>query len=128
MFLLVLPIALGALALGARRILNVTTPHHAGIEGVSVILSGGAFGGIVYGLSNIGVSPAPGTLPAGIFSAVGAVFLAVFIFRQISLQTTGYPLLDLRTFESRNFTVSVLLMPSSVSALSRTTSLLPAYR
>jgi DHA2 family lincomycin resistance protein-like MFS transporter len=105
----------------------VTTPHHARIDVVSVILSGVAFGGIVYGLSNIGVPAAPGTLPAGIFSAVGAVFLAVFIFRQISLQTTGYPLLDLRTFESRNFTVSVLLMASMMMALFGTIILLPIY-
>src|SRR6202046_4880712 len=95
MFLLVLPISLGALALGARRIQNVTTPHHAALDGISVILSGLAFGGIVYGLSNIGVAATPGALPAGVWSAGGAVFLAVFIFRQIALQKTGYPLLDL---------------------------------
>jgi DHA2 family lincomycin resistance protein-like MFS transporter len=50
MFLLVLPIALGALALGARRMQNVTTPHHAALDGISVVLSGLAFGGIVYGV------------------------------------------------------------------------------
>jgi MFS transporter, DHA2 family, lincomycin resistance protein len=54
MFLMMLPISLGALALGARRMQNVTTPHHAPIDGISVTLSGFAFGGIVYGLSNIG--------------------------------------------------------------------------
>src|ERR1700729_1599606 len=44
LFLLVLPISIGALALGARRIQNVTTPHHAAIDVVSVALSGVAFG------------------------------------------------------------------------------------
>ena len=127
MFLLVLPISLGALALGARRILNVTTPHHAPLDGVSVVLSGLAFGGLVYGLSNVGVRTTPGTLPAGFFSAVGAVFLAVFVFRQLSLQRTGYPLLDLRTFKSRNFTVSVLLMAIMMMALFGTIILLPIY-
>jgi DHA2 family lincomycin resistance protein-like MFS transporter len=127
MFLLILPISLAALALGVRRMQNVTTPHRVPIDGVSVILSGVAFGGIVYGLSNIGVRAAPGTLPAGIFSAVGAVFLAAFIFRQISLQKSGHPLLDLRTFGSRNFTVSVLLMASMMMALFGTIILLPIY-
>ncbi|MDB6099552.1 MAG: transporter [Gammaproteobacteria bacterium] len=127
MFLLILPISLAALALGARRMQNVTTPHHAPIDGVSVILSGVAFGGIVYGLSNIGVPAAPGTIPPGMFSVVGAVFLAVFILRQFSLQKSGYPLLDLRTFESRNFTVSVLLMASMMMALFGTIILLPIY-
>jgi DHA2 family lincomycin resistance protein-like MFS transporter len=127
LFILVLPISLGALALGARRIQNVTTPHHARIDGVSVILSGVAFGGLVYGVSNIGVPAAQGTVLAGVWSAVGAVFLVVFIFRQISLQKTGYPLLDLRTFESRNFTVSVLLMAIMMMALFGTIILLPIY-
>src|ERR1700735_4407394 len=127
MFLLVLPISLGALALGARRIQNVTTPHRAPLDGVSVILSGFAFGGLVYGLSNIGVPATPGTLPTGIWIAVGAVFLAAFILRQISLQTKGYPLLDLRTFDSHNFTVSVILMAIMMMALFGTIILLPIY-
>jgi DHA2 family lincomycin resistance protein-like MFS transporter len=127
MFIMVLPISLGALALGARRIQNVTTPHHAPIDVLSVVLSGIAFGGIVYGLSSIGVPVASGRPPAGIFTAVGAVFLAVFIFRQRSLQAKGHPLLDLRTFESRNFTVSALLMASLMMALFGTIILLPIY-
>src|ERR1700733_5356411 len=127
MFLLVLPISLGALALGARRIRNVTTPHRAPLDGISVILSGLAFGGLVYGLSNIGVPAAPGTLPTGVWVALGVVFLALFIWRQISLQTMGYPLLDLRTFDSHNFTVSVLLMAIMMMALFGTIILLPIY-
>jgi DHA2 family lincomycin resistance protein-like MFS transporter len=127
MFLLILPIALGALLLGWRRIQNVTTPHHAAIDAISVVLSGFAFGGIVYGLSNIGVAAAPGTVPAGIYCAVGAVFLVLFIVRQISLQAKGFPLLDLRTFQSRNFTASVLLMAIMMMALFGTIILLPIY-
>jgi DHA2 family lincomycin resistance protein-like MFS transporter len=127
MFLLVLPISFGALLLGVSRMQNVTTPHRAPIDGISVILSGFAFGGLVYGLSSIGVPAAPGMLPAGIWTAAGAVLLALFIFRQIWLQTKGYPLLDLRTFESRNFTVSVLLMANMMMALFGTIILLPIY-
>ena len=127
MFLLVLPISLGALALGARRILNVTTPHSAAIDVISVVLSGFAFGGLVYGLSTIGAPAAAGTLPAGVWCALGALLLVVFIFRQLSLQKSGYPLLDLRTFGSRNFTVSVLLMASMMMALFGTIILLPIY-
>jgi MFS transporter, DHA2 family, lincomycin resistance protein len=127
MFALVLPISIGALILGMRRMQNVTTPHSAALDGLSVVLSAVAFGGIVYGLSSIGLPAAPGTLPAGLWAAIGAVFLAFFIFRQLSLQKSGYPLLDLRTFESRNFTVSVLLMASMMMALFGTIILLPIY-
>src|SRR3984885_13907003 len=69
MFALVLPISLGALVLGARRMQNVTTPHSAALDGLSVVLSAFAFGGIVYGLSSIGVAAAPGSVPAGIWIA-----------------------------------------------------------
>jgi MFS transporter, DHA2 family, lincomycin resistance protein len=124
MFLLVLPISLGALALGARRMQNVTTPHRAALDGLSVVLSAVAFGGIVYGLSSIG---APGAVPPGVWAAVGLVFLVLFVIRQLALQKTGYPLLDLRTFGSRNFTVSVLLMASMMMALFGTIILLPIY-
>jgi MFS transporter, DHA2 family, lincomycin resistance protein len=55
------------------------------------------------------------------------VFLTAFIFRQIALQKTGYPLLDLRTFESRNFTVSVLLIAIMMMSLFGTVILLPIY-
>jgi DHA2 family lincomycin resistance protein-like MFS transporter len=127
MFALVLPISLGALVLGTRRMQNVTTPHSAALDGLSVVLSAFAFGGIVYGLSSIGLPAAPGTLPAGLWIGIGTVLLALFIFRQLSLQKTGYPLLDLRTFGSRNFTVSVLLMASMMMALFGTIILLPIY-
>ena len=127
MFLLVLPISLGALILGSRLMQNVTTPHGAALDVPSVVLSAFAFGGIVYGLSSVGVAAGPGTLPAGVWTAIGVVFLALFVFRQLSLQKTGHPLLDLRTFRSRNFTISVLLMASMMMALFGTIILLPIY-
>ncbi|HEY0853985.1 MAG TPA: MFS transporter, partial [Devosia sp.] len=54
MFILVLPIAIGALALGAKLLQNVSTPRYAPLDVISVILSALAFGGIVYGLSALG--------------------------------------------------------------------------
>jgi DHA2 family lincomycin resistance protein-like MFS transporter len=49
LFVLVLPIAIGALILGVRRIENVTTPREAPLDVASVVLSVFAFGGGVYG-------------------------------------------------------------------------------
>src|SRR5690606_19337907 len=54
LFILMLPISLGALVLGWRMMLNVTTPRYAPLDVLSVILSAIAFGGIVYGLSALG--------------------------------------------------------------------------
>lgn len=127
LFLLVLPIALGALALGLRRIENVTTPRYAPLDVWSVIVSAFAFGGVVYGVSNLGTSGEPGTLPAWVPLAVGIVAMAVFVRRQVALQKTNAALLDLRTFGSRNFRISVLMMAIMMMALFGTIILLPIY-
>jgi DHA2 family lincomycin resistance protein-like MFS transporter len=127
MFILVLPIALGALALGAARIKNVSTPRAVPLDLFSVVLSALGFGGFVYGLSNLGTgagSFAPaGWLPLG----VGVLALAGFVLRQIFLQRTDSALLDLRTFRSRTFTIAVLMLGVSMMALFGTIILLPIY-
>lgn len=119
MFLLVLPIALGALLLGAWRIQNVTTPRYAPLDYLSVVLSAMAFGGLVYGLSNVA--------EAAWAIAVGAVALVVFVFRQLSLQRADHALLDLRTFGAKTYSVAVVLMAIYMIALFGTLILLPIY-
>ena len=53
--------------------------------------------------------------------------MAVFIWRQIVLSRQDKALLDLRTFLSRNYTVSVLTMAIAMMALFGTVILLPIY-
>ncbi len=127
LFVLVLPVACGALALGARRIHNVTTPRYVPLDPASVVLSALAFGGLVYGLSSAGGAPASGVLFGWAALALGALTMALFIHRQLRLQRRNAPLLDLRTFGSRNFTISVLLMAAMMMALFGTIILLPIY-
>jgi DHA2 family lincomycin resistance protein-like MFS transporter len=123
----VLPIALASLWLGWRRIENVTTPRDAPLDIASVALSVFAFGGSVYGLSLLGVPPAPGQPPAGAPLAVGIVAMIVFVHRQLRLQRTNTALLDLRVFSSRNFTVSLLLFAILMLVLLGTIIVLPIY-
>ncbi len=128
MFILVLPIALAALALGFARIQNVTTPKPTHFDVFSVIVSAFGFGGIVYGLSNLGAiaeggNPLSGWLPLG----VGVIALAIFIGRQLQLQKRDDALLDLRTFRSRQFTLSITMIVVSMLALFGTIILLPIY-
>jgi DHA2 family lincomycin resistance protein-like MFS transporter len=125
LFVLVLPIALGALALGATRIVNVTTPRYAPLDVASVIVSALAFGGVVYGLSNLVVPEAP--VPGWLALAVGSVAMLVFVLRQIALQKREAALLDLRTFASKNFTVSVLMMAIMMMGMFGTVIILPIY-
>src|SRR5690606_13413344 len=97
-FILVLPIAIAALALGWRMMVNVTTPRYAPLDILSVIVSAFAFGGIVYGLSGFGgEGHAAGDLPPWLPLAIGVVAMVIFIARQLLLQRRDAALLDLRT-------------------------------
>lgn len=127
LFLLMLPISIGALWLGWRRIENVTTPRDAPLDLASVALSVFAFGGIVYGLSLLGVPRAPGQPPAWAPLAVGAAAMVAFIARQRSLERTNSALLDLRVFASRNFTFALLLFAILTLVLFGTIIVLPIY-
>jgi DHA2 family lincomycin resistance protein-like MFS transporter len=127
LFGIVLPIALGALLLGLRRIENVTTPREVPVDVGSVILSAFAFGGSVYGLSQVGVMTTAQVLPVWAPLTVGSLAMVVFVWRQLSLQRRDRALLDLRTFESRDFSVAVLLTAIMMMALFGTLIVLPIY-
>ena len=127
LFVLVLPIALASLWLGWRRIENVTTPREAPLDIASVVLSVFAFGGCVYGLSLLGVPPAPGQPPAWAPLVVGGIAMIVFVQRQLKLQRTNSALLDLRVFASRPFTISLLMFAILMLGLFGTIILLPIY-
>lgn len=133
MFWLVLPIALAMLVLGARRVENVTEPSRVPIDVASVVLSALGFGGLIYGLSQIGAaaggegSGGTSTAPMWVALTVGVVALVVFVLRQLRLQRQDRSLLDLRTFQAPIFSVSVALMAISMAALFGTIILLPIY-
>ena len=54
MFVVVLPIAIAALVNGSRRLVDIGEVGQQRLDMVSVLLSVPAFGGIVYGLSQLG--------------------------------------------------------------------------
>lgn len=128
MFWLVLPIAIASLILGLAKIENVSEPRKVPIDVASVILSAFAFGGLIYGLSSLGEA-ARGhvAVPVWIPLLVGAVSLALFIVRQLRLQRDDRALLDLRTFASSNFAMSVLMLTISMAALFGALIMLPIY-
>jgi DHA2 family lincomycin resistance protein-like MFS transporter len=127
MFLLVLPIALVALAIGARLLQKTGERGHQRLDIGSVLLSIPAFGGIVYGLSRFAVSSGTGIGIAVGALAVGIVCLVLFGWRQIQLQRSGDPLLDLRAFKIKMFSVSVALLCIAMMALFGALILLPIY-
>ena len=130
MFWLVLPIALVMLVIGIRRVENVSEPRVIPIDVFSVVLSAFGFGGIVYGLSLVGgvvSDTSSSAAPMWIALAVGVLGVGTFIWRQLALQRHDRALLDLRTFQSKNFAISVGLMTIMMAALFGTIILLPIY-
>ncbi|KKB08826.1 major facilitator transporter [Devosia chinhatensis] len=128
MFYFTLPIAIGALILGATRIRNVSTPRFAPLDIVSVILSALAFGGLVYGLSSLGEGAEhPSPIPAFVPILVGVVAMAIFVWRQMRLASENKALLDLRTLQHRNYTFALVTMAIAMVALLGSSILLPIY-
>ena len=128
-FVVVLPIALVALVIGWRRLTNVGETTHAPIDILSVILSAFGFGGLVFGLSQIGSIAESGgsTTPLFVSLAVGVVALALFLARQVVLQREDDALLDLRIFRSRDFSLSMVQMFLLSLAFFGTLTVVPLY-
>lgn len=138
LFLLVLPIAVVALVFGLRRIQNVNEASTQPLDALSVVLVGLGFGPLVYGLTGVSAGAgggegaadaASGGVPvaAVICLVVGVVSLGLFVLRQLSLQKAERPLLDLRTFSSRPFTLAVTLMVVMMGSMFGVVVLLPIF-
>ncbi|MGQ7310591.1 MDR family MFS transporter [Microbacterium arabinogalactanolyticum] len=110
-FVVVLPIALVAMFIGWRWLTNVGETMHAPIDALSIVLSAFGFGGLVFGLSQIGgMGNGASWMPMVIALAVGVVGLGLFLWRQVALQKEDDALLDLRVFASRDFSLSMAQM------------------
>ena len=127
LFILVLPIALLSLGLGWRLMVNVTTPRYAPLDVLSVIVSAFAFGGLVYGLSAFGTPGGYDPVMAWGPLGVGVVAMVIFITRQLMLQKKDAALLDLRTFQSYNFTVANIMFVIAMASMFGAIGLLPYY-
>jgi MFS transporter, DHA2 family, lincomycin resistance protein len=111
LFILMLPIALVSLGVGATKLRNITTPEPVRLDVWSLLLSAVGFGALVYGLASIGESlsghtPVPPYLPL----VLGVVGVGAFVMRQRMLQGRETLLLDVRIFAVRSFAVPALVM------------------
>jgi DHA2 family lincomycin resistance protein-like MFS transporter len=112
LFILVLPIAVIALVLGALKLKNITTPEPATLDAPSLVLSAIGFGALVFGLSSIGESASGHALVSPVLPiVVGVLGVAAFALRQTFLRRRDRePLLDMRIFRTRSFVVPLLVM------------------
>lgn len=127
LFVFVLPVAVTVLVFGILRMRSTNEPRRSRIDVLSVALSAVGFGALVFGLSLIGES-AGGELGSALTAVfVGVAVLAVFVWRQIVLQRTDVPLLDLRVFKVRTFSVATAMFVVSMIAMFGTIILLPLF-
>lgn len=125
MFLIVAPIALAALIIGAPRLNKTAKASTLPLSIPSILLSIPGFGGLVFGLSRLSANGADaGTL--GILF-VSVLALVLFTMLQLRLQKKDNALLDLRTFTYRPFTLALSLMVLAMVALFGVIILLPMY-
>ncbi|HWS51608.1 MAG TPA: DHA2 family efflux MFS transporter permease subunit [Microbacterium sp.] len=111
-FVVVLPIALVAMFVGWRWLTDVGETTQAPLDVLSIVLSAFGFGGLVYGLSQIGALAGGESSAAPLVTAltVGVVGLALFLWRQVILQRADDALLDLRVFRSLPFSLAMAQM------------------
>ncbi|WP_193103243.1 MDR family MFS transporter [Brachybacterium sp. FME24] len=105
LFVMMLPIALGALLFAHLTLKNVTEQTNPRLDVLSLILSTFAFGGLLFGFSNagnVGWSSLQVTIPL----IVGVLALVWFVRRQLRLEE---PLLELRVLSNRMFTLGTVL-------------------
>lgn len=124
LFALMLPIAGVVTWLGLRQLENIGEPQVSSIDLVSVALAAVGFGGLVFGLSRFESGSV--TEPA-LITAAGIGLVLLFAWRQIRLQRTGTPLLDLRVLLAGTYTKSLVLMSIAFLAMLGSMILLPLY-
>lgn len=128
LFWVMLPIGLAMLVVGMQRVPNVSEIRAIPLDTLSVVLSAFAFSALVFGFSQIGAAAVgEASVQPWIPVAIGLATLALFVWRQLVLQRTDAALLDLRTFLSRDFAVSVAMMTMAMVALFGTFIVLPQF-
>ncbi len=121
-FALVLPIALTILFVGLRQVPNLNETVMVKLDTLSVPLAALGFGGLVYGLSQVGSTNTTGM---EIALGAGVVGLGLFVWRQLVLQRSDAALLDLRTFSHPIFSTAIAVMAIAMAVLFGTIIALP---
>ncbi|MFD4672204.1 MDR family MFS transporter [Lentzea sp. NPDC058450] len=126
LFVAVIPIAGAVTYFGLRQLDNIGEPQVSTLDWASASMATLGFGGLVYGLSLFGEGESNLGPSIGIVLA-GAATIAFFVIRQLKLQRTGAPLMDLRTLTHRTFALSLALMCIAFLAMMGSMILLPLY-
>ena len=126
LFIIILPLTLLALVIGAVKMPNLTTPRRIRFDALSLLLSAIGFGALVYGLASAGESGG-GHLSAVFWIAIplGIVGIAAFVWRQLRLQRRDAAVLDMRIFGRAAFARPVILFAFLVMGAFSLSTLIP---
>lgn len=134
LFITMLPLTTTALVIGALRMVDVGQRRGSRLDLVSIMLSVPGFGGLVFGLAQLGEGghaeggPGSDSVVTGTVSlGVGVVALTVFVLRQLRLQRTDDALLDMRTFAERQFALSIGIITVASMSLFGAIIIIPLY-
>lgn len=128
-FWVMVPLVAAAGLIGLWKLPEIGERKDTPLDLISVVLSVFAFGGLIYGLSSVGIIIDGGeaaTVALGILG-VGVVGFILFVARQRSLIKSGRALLDLTPFTIRNFSLCLAVMFTLFGSMLGMFNLLPIY-
>ena len=111
------------LILGALFMRNVIENTPQSFDIVSMLLAGVGFTGILLAVGNIGAYSFI-SLQVGLLLLVGVAALVLFAVRQFRLKT---PLLNLRVFSNRDFTVAVIMSFTLYGLMNGMSTVMPIF-
>ncbi|MGE8203017.1 DHA2 family efflux MFS transporter permease subunit [Heyndrickxia sp. NPDC080065] len=123
LFIGMFPLVAIVVALAFKYLVNVSETSKSKLDIISIILSTAGFGGILYGFSIAGDKGWGSALVLS-YLVCGAIFLILFCWRQL---TSTDPLLNLRVFKDRMFTMTTLILILNTMVMYADMILLPIY-
>lgn len=102
LFFSIIPFSIIALIIGYMYLENVTELTKPHIDIISILLSTIGFGGLIYGVNNIGGSS---TVKMAAPIIIGLIALTIFVLRQVTMKE---PMLDMHPFNYPMFTIGTI--------------------
>jgi EmrB/QacA subfamily drug resistance transporter len=123
-FLINVPVGIAAVVIGLRSLPGESGEHtEARLDTLGMVLGPLAFASLTFGISES--TDAGWTGPSTVTGiTIGLVALAAFIAREL---TTPQPLLELRVFKSRDFSLAILTQWLMIAGLFGTFFLIPVF-
>ncbi|MHC9533429.1 MDR family MFS transporter [Dellaglioa sp. BT-FLS60] len=123
LFGMIIPIVAVVLVASFWFMKPVIETHKSKIDILSLIVSTIGFGSLLYGFSTVGDN-GWGSASVLSFLAIGVVFIALFVWRQLTMET---PFLELHVFASKEYTIAALLSSIVNMAMIGVEMILPMY-